>query len=111
MTAATPSPRPPEARKALLDILHAGDQGQLFLADLEDIGLLDRFEGDGAHLLPVTPKRGAQIDVDRNEYAGLARRPNSVALRGGAMGSPSSRLPTCRMRESRMMSVATSPAE
>ena len=42
------SPRSPQARKSLLDLRYASHDGQLFLTDLEDIGLLGRFESDGA---------------------------------------------------------------
>jgi len=50
------APRPPQAREALLNIPHSGHDGQLFLTDLEDIGLSGCFEGDGAHLLLVPPQ-------------------------------------------------------
>ena len=78
------SPRPPQAPKTLLDIRHAGHDGHLFLTDLEDIGLLGRFERDGAHLLLVPPQRRSQIDVDGDEDARLARGFHRVALRAGA---------------------------
>jgi hypothetical protein len=58
------SPRSPQACKTLLDIRYASHDGQLFLTDLEDIGLLGRFESDGAHFLLVPPQRRSQIDVD-----------------------------------------------
>src|ERR1700733_1530267 len=58
------SPWSPQACKTLLDIRYASHDGQLFLTDLEDIGLLGRFESDGAHFLLVPPQRRSQIDVD-----------------------------------------------
>ena len=78
------SPRPPQARKTLLDIRYAGHDGQLFLTDLEDIGLLGCFERDGAHLRLVPPQRRSQIDVDGDEDARLTSGSHRVALRGGA---------------------------
>jgi hypothetical protein len=75
-----------KAHETLLDIPYASHDGQLFFTELEDIGLLGRFEGDGAHLLLVPPQRRSQIDVDRDEDARLMRRSRRVALRGAANG-------------------------
>src|SRR5580693_10583673 len=74
------SPRSPQARKTLLDIRYASHYGQLFLTDLEDIGLLGRFESDGAHFLLVPPQRWSQIDVDGDEDARFTRGSHGVTL-------------------------------
>ena len=75
------SPRSPQARKTLLDIRNASHDGQLFLTDFEDIGLLGRFESDSAHFLLVPPDRRSQIDVDGDEDTRLKRSPHGVESR------------------------------